>query len=378
MRNINNKGHAYKSLAIFSGSVVIWILCLVGVANAQRGAQAPRAGGVIEAGTTINVRTIDAIDARDSDGRVFSGEIDQDVPSRSGNVAIPRGSRVDLNVKRVSDNEIALDLDSVTIAGQRYGIDTDDNVVTTERRDGLGGNERTGKYVGGGALLGAIIGAVTGGGKGAAIGAGAGAAAGAGAQVLTRGGHINVPAESLLTFRLAQSLRAGRGNNNGVSRDRGNINSNGTAAFGNDSPAYREGLRAGRSDSERNLPRNTQSDRWSGSQDRRDYLAGYNEGYQQQARGPAVNRGRDTGRDSNARGVINVRGDNNVNWEGPSNSKVFVKVDNEAPKLFASGPSGTLAAPWIAPGHVYVFILQDPNGNEIARDQRDLRSGRGR
>jgi len=373
MRNIN-KAHAYKSLRKVSSSVAIWILCLVGVANAQGGAQSGRGGGrVIESGTTINVRTIDAIDTRDTDPRIFSAEIDKDVPGRNGNIAIPRGSPVELIVKRVSDNEIALDLDSVTIAGQRYGIDTEDNVVSSERRDGLGGNDRTGKYVGGGALLGAIIGAVTGGGKGAAIGAGAGAAAGAGAQVLTRGGRINVPPESLLTFRLAQPLRAGGGRNNGVSRDRGNISSNGAAGFGNESPAYREGLRAGRSDSERNLPRNTQSDRWSGQQDRRDYLAGYNEGYQQ-SRGPAVNRGRD----SSARGVINIRGDRNVQWEGPADSKVFVQADNEAPKLFAAGPSGTQAAPWMTPGHIYVFILQDASGKEIARDERDLRSSRGR
>src|SRR6202008_1947090 len=78
-----------------------------------------------------------------------------------------------------------------------------------ERKDGLGANQRTGKYVGGGAAIGAIIGAIAGGGKGAAIGAGAGAAAGAGAQVLTRGHSVSVPTESLLTFRLQEPLRTG-------------------------------------------------------------------------------------------------------------------------------------------------------------------------
>jgi YmgG-like glycine-zipper protein len=81
--------------------------------------------------------------------------------------------------------------------------------VNGDRKEGLGKNERTGKYVGGGAVLGAIIGAITGGGKGAAIGAGAGAAAGAGVQVLTRGKSVDVPSESLLTFRLSEPLRAG-------------------------------------------------------------------------------------------------------------------------------------------------------------------------
>src|SRR5207248_1746832 len=57
--------------------------------------------------------------------------------------------------------------------------------------------------------IGAIIGAIAGGGKGAAIGAGVGAAGGAGVQVLTRGKNIDVPAESLLTYRLSEPLRAG-------------------------------------------------------------------------------------------------------------------------------------------------------------------------
>ena len=73
-------------------------------------------------------------------------------------------------------------------------------------KDGIGKNGRTGKYVGGGALLGTIIGAIAGGGKGAAIGAIAGGAGGASAQVLTRGGDVRVPAESILTFRLQQPL----------------------------------------------------------------------------------------------------------------------------------------------------------------------------
>jgi hypothetical protein len=54
---------------------------------------------------------------------------------------------------------------------------------------------------------GAVIGAIAGGGKGAAIGAGAGAGAGALGQILTKGGSIKVPAESVLTFTLDKSLR---------------------------------------------------------------------------------------------------------------------------------------------------------------------------
>jgi len=74
-----------------------------------------------------------------------------------------------------------------------------------EARDNIGNNKRTGEYVGGGALLGTIVGAIAGGGKGAAIGA----VAGAGAQVVTHGRSVRVPAESLLTFRIEQPLDVG-------------------------------------------------------------------------------------------------------------------------------------------------------------------------
>ncbi len=59
---------------------------------------------------------------------------------------------------------------------------------------------------GGGAVLGTVIGAIAGGGKGAAIGAVGGGAGGAATQVLTRGKEVNVPAETLLTFKLDQPV----------------------------------------------------------------------------------------------------------------------------------------------------------------------------
>ena len=50
-------------------------------------------------------------------------------------------------------------------------------------------------------------GAIVGGGKGAAIGAAIGAAGGAGTEVLTKGKQVQVPAETLLSFKLDQDLR---------------------------------------------------------------------------------------------------------------------------------------------------------------------------
>ena len=100
-------------------------------------------------------------------------------------------------VRKISSSEMAVDLDSVTVNGRRYTIDSDENAQTSGRKEAFGANQRTGKYVGGGAVVGTIIGAIAGGGKGAAIGAAAGAAAGAGAQTITRGPSVRVPAPGL-------------------------------------------------------------------------------------------------------------------------------------------------------------------------------------
>ena len=173
----------------------------------------------IAVGTNITVRTNEGIDIRNaSDGRVFTGVIDQDVRDRVGDVVIPRGANAELIGRNISRDEVALDLESVSVGGRRYIVTAADESYTGSQRDGVGKNQRTAKYVGGGALLGTIIGAIAGGGKGAAIGALAGGAAGAGGQVLTRGRDVRVPAESLLTFRLQQPLTIGKGE---YSRDRG-------------------------------------------------------------------------------------------------------------------------------------------------------------
>ena len=51
-------------------------------------------------------------------------------------------------------------------------------------------------------------------------------------------------------------------------------------------------------------------------------------------------------------------------------------LDNDPRQLFAAGASGTQLAPWMSSGHLYLFVLQDANGYEIARDQSDLRQKR--
>jgi hypothetical protein len=163
---------------------------------------------VLPVGTEVAVRTNERIDSRDVvEGQTFSAQIEEDIRDTDGSVAIPRGSDARLVTRRVEVNgDITLDVDSISVAGRRYRVSTSDEELQ-DRRDGVGGNARTGKYVGGGAVLGAIIGAIAGGGKGAAIGAASGAGAGAATQIITRGREVHVPAESVIRFRLDSPLR---------------------------------------------------------------------------------------------------------------------------------------------------------------------------
>ncbi len=168
---------------------------------------------VVPVGSEISVRTNEPIDsATAAEGQTFDAQVTRSVTDANGDVVIPRGSNARIVIKSASKggrfhgaSDLVLDLQSVTINGKRHRIDTAE--ISQKGKPGVGANKRTAEYTGGGAALGAIIGAIAGGGKGAAIGAGAGAGAGALTQILTKGGSIKVPAESVLTFRLDKPLR---------------------------------------------------------------------------------------------------------------------------------------------------------------------------
>ena len=174
------------------------------------GAQAWDYVNPIPAGTSIQVRTTEPIDAQSVDGRIYTGTVENDVRDPQNRLAIPRGATAELVVRRGPDDDLVLDLDSVTVNGRRYGVDATRNPVGTAgdavRNSGIGANKDTAIHVGGGALLGAILGAAIGGGDAAAAGAVVGAAGGAAAQILTKGRRVRVPGETLLTYRLQSDL----------------------------------------------------------------------------------------------------------------------------------------------------------------------------
>lgn len=167
----------------------------------------------LPAGTELLVMTNENIDsATANEGQTFSADVAENVTNSAGKVVIPKGSEAELVLRKVQQAgtvtgtpELALDLQSVKVNGRRYTVSTQD-VEQAAKNEGIGKNKRTATMVGGGAVLGTLIGAIAGGGKGAAIGAVTGAAAGAGAQVLTRGKTVKVPAESKLRFKLDQDL----------------------------------------------------------------------------------------------------------------------------------------------------------------------------
>lgn len=167
----------------------------------------------IPAGTEISVRNNEAIDSgKAADGQTYAAEVTTDVRDGNGAVVIPQGANAQLAIKSMSSggrikgaSDLVLTLHSVSVDGQQYVVNATD--IEKQGSQGIGVNKRTGEFLGGGAALGAIIGAIAGGGKGAAIGAASGAGAGAVTQVLTKGGSIKVPAETLMTFNLSQPVR---------------------------------------------------------------------------------------------------------------------------------------------------------------------------
>jgi hypothetical protein len=181
-----NKFVLYLTLALF---------CLCTAMVAQR-------SGTLPAGTEIKVRADQQITADTNNvGQHYSATIAEAVNDSSGNVLIPRGSPAELTTVS-NGSKVALDLRSVTVDGTRYTI-----AANSYKPGSLGANKKTAEYTGGGALAGAVIGAIAGGAKGAAIGTLAGGAAGAGTQVLTSGKNINIPAETVLTFKTDQSVQ---------------------------------------------------------------------------------------------------------------------------------------------------------------------------
>jgi hypothetical protein len=163
---------------------------------------------VIPEGTSITIRTATALSSESSEaGETFAASLEQPI-ELSGNVVAAKGADVTGKVvdakkkgKIKGEARLQLTLTSLTIKGQPYSIHT-----TMTKQVSQGKGKRTAVATGGGAGLGAIIGGIAGGGKGAAIGALVGGGAGLAGGALTGNKQIELPAETVLTFKLDEPI----------------------------------------------------------------------------------------------------------------------------------------------------------------------------
>jgi len=183
------KSNTLRGLArAVAGVALVWAACVPTAALAQDRDRDRYADRVydrltrIEPGTIVAVRTNEFISTDRGDGRIYTGIVDQDVRGDNGRLAIPRGSRVELLARVAPDNDLILDLDSVTVNGDRYAIRSEPNRIESRRDDNV---------------VGAIVGAL-------------------GGQV--RGRNIRIPRDSVLTFRIVRPLDMGVADT-GVMRD---------------------------------------------------------------------------------------------------------------------------------------------------------------
>ena len=179
-----------------------------GPAANQPSAPPPPLDLTVPAGTELAIRINQHISVKHSQaGDHFTGEVVEPV-SRDGSVAIPRGTpvfgRVDEAHRRghfKGRSVLELRLTSMTLNGNRYELDTHDTVRTKK-----GKGKRSSAFIGGLTGAGMLIGGIASGGVGLAIGAASGAGAGTLLAGTTGNRDIEIPAESIIHFRLADNL----------------------------------------------------------------------------------------------------------------------------------------------------------------------------
>jgi len=172
-------------------------------------APAPPAAVRIPAGTPLVIRINQHISVKHSHvGDRFTGEIEEPVFGRDRTVLIPRGTPVEGVVDAAhrrghfkGSSILELRLVSLSLNGIRYPLDTQD---LTRTKKGKG--KRSAAFIGGGAGAGMLIGGIATGGVGLLVGGLAGGGGGALAGGLTGNRDIEIPAESIVRFRLADPL----------------------------------------------------------------------------------------------------------------------------------------------------------------------------
>ena len=162
----------------------------------------------VPTGKALAFRINQALDsATTQTGEPISGVIGSNVVV-NGHVVIPAGTPVSGRVSAAHEaahykgsSLLTIELTSMRLHGQNVAL-----AVTPYSIEGKGRGKNTAVKTGGGAAGGALIGGLIGGGKGAGIGALAGAGAGLVANGVTRGEQVQIASETLIQFKLANSI----------------------------------------------------------------------------------------------------------------------------------------------------------------------------
>jgi len=163
----------------------------------------------IPSGTTLTIRIDQRISVKNSRaGERFTGEIVEPILAGDNTVLVPKGALVggvvDVSHRRghfKGRSLLELRLTSLTVNGTRYPLSTRD---LAESKKGKG--KRSAALIGGGTGLGMIVGGVATGGVGVVVGGLVGGGAGTAVAGLTGNRDLDIPAESIVRFKLADDL----------------------------------------------------------------------------------------------------------------------------------------------------------------------------
>jgi hypothetical protein len=163
----------------------------------------------IPAGSELEIRINQNISVKHTPaGARFDGEVVEPWTDANGRVVLPKGTPVEGVVAESHKrghfkgaSVLELRLTSLTLNGTRYPLETRD---LRETKKGKG--KRSTAFIAGGTGLGMLIGGVASGGTGLLIGGLAGGGAGTAAAGLTGNRDLDIPAESIVHFKLADDL----------------------------------------------------------------------------------------------------------------------------------------------------------------------------
>ena len=163
----------------------------------------------IPAGTTLAIRIDQRISVKSSRaGNTFTGEIVDPVLSSDNQVLVPKGALVngvvDVSHRRghfKGSSLLELRLTSLTMDGKQYPLETRDMA-----RSKKGKGRRSTAMIAGGSGLGMLVGGLATGGTGLVVGGLVGGGAGTAAAGLTGNRDIDIPAESIVHFKLSDDL----------------------------------------------------------------------------------------------------------------------------------------------------------------------------